>query len=984
MYLYDYNIRARRHVNHSVKSILCNIVSRHPSGVAIILAVAVAMAAGGCSTRTNTAASRNYQAFITRYNVYFNGDQHYKETLKEMESVYEDDYSGPYILHPAEAYNVPAAPQPTGSFTRSIEKAQKAIQLHSIKKRPRRTPGRRNDPEYRKWLKREEYNPFLHNAWMMMGRSQYMNGDFLGAAATFYYVSRHFSWLDATVTEARLWEARCYCALDWLYEAEVIISRISDSKLESKLLRELHAFVSADFYVRSHMYDRAIPHLSEAARMASKPQKTRLYFILGRVCAEAGRKKEAYQAYRKAGSGIGASYRARFNARIKQSEVYDGAAIASEVNALRRLTRYGSNRDYLDQIYYAIANLYLSRGDTVNAITNYELAAERSTRNGIDKAISQATLGGLYYDLGQYDKAQFCYSEAVPQLPDTYPGYAGMKRRSDLLDELAVYTQNVTLNDSLLRLAEMPESERLTVVNGIISRLVRKEQEEAENARREEYIAAREAAGEQMEISGSMAPQEFSLSTDRSWYFYNASARNAGRTDFQRRWGSRKLEDNWRRRNKVSFAFTEDDDSPYEQEDVSDDVSLSEGTSHSASGRGADDPHSPEYYLRQIPLLDVQKVTANDVIQDGLYNSGLILKDKMEDYPAAHKMWDRLLTRYPDNVYRLDVYNNLYLMYMRMGQEEIAEQFRLKIISDFPDSRYAEAMSDPAYISRVRGMVAEQESIYEQAYADYLSDRNLYVHRAYEKMAEDYPLSPLMPKFMFLHALAYVTEDRPAEFNEVLKTIIERYPDADIAPLAASWHKGMNEGRRLRSSGTNARGMLWEIRLSNDSVALALGESGKIEFRLDPGEPHYLVLLFSTDSLSPNQLLYDVARHNFSTYVVRDFDLEVMNFGRLGMLIVKGFVNQAELNHYRALLARDVAFSMPSEVRPVEIGKSNFEQLLKGAGSFDDYFRFIGEETVRDTHETVLPSDIYPSSSEMYPPDTVFSDMEPDDAEAEQ
>ena len=171
MYPYDYNIRARRHVNHSVKSILCNIVSRHPSGVAIILAVAVAMAAGGCSTRKNTAASRNYQAFITRYNVYFNGDQHYKETLKEMESVYEDDYSGPYILHPAEAYNVPAAPQPTGSFTRSIEKAQKAIQLHSIKKRPRRTPGRRNDPEYRKWLKREEYNPFLHNALIKMGMS---------------------------------------------------------------------------------------------------------------------------------------------------------------------------------------------------------------------------------------------------------------------------------------------------------------------------------------------------------------------------------------------------------------------------------------------------------------------------------------------------------------------------------------------------------------------------------------------------------------------------------------------------------------------------------------------------------------------------------------------------------------------------------------------------------------------------------------------
>ena len=136
--------------------------------------------------------SRFYQAFTTRYNVYYNGDEHYKETIKAMEKNYEDDYSSLVYLHPAEAYNNPKAPQPQGDFKRSIEKAQKAIQLHSIKKRPKKKSGKGKDPKYKEWMKREEYNPFLHNAWMMMGRSQYLNGDFLGAASTFYYTSKLF------------------------------------------------------------------------------------------------------------------------------------------------------------------------------------------------------------------------------------------------------------------------------------------------------------------------------------------------------------------------------------------------------------------------------------------------------------------------------------------------------------------------------------------------------------------------------------------------------------------------------------------------------------------------------------------------------------------------------------------------------------------------------------------------------------------------
>ena len=939
--------------------------------VAFLAAVALAAAVTSCSNKKNTAATRNYQAFITRYNVYFNGDQHFQETLKEMERAYEDDYTGRVLMHPAEAYGVEKAPQPSGSFNRSIEKAQKAIQLHSIKKRPKRKAGKGNDPEYKKWLKRDEYNPFLHNAWMMMGRSQYFNGDFLGAASTFYYVAKHFTWLPATVTEAKLWQARSYCALDWLFEAETILTRIKPDELTSGTLRELYNFTYADYYIRSHDNARAAPMLVEAAKAASGSQKSRLYFLLGQTYAALGEKAKAYEAYKKAG-GRGASYRTAFNARIKQSEVYEGADITPEVKALRRMARYGSNKEYLDQIYYAIGNLYLSRRDTANAIANYELAAEKSTRNGIDKAISQVTLGGLYYDQGRYDKAQPCYSEGVPQLPDTYPGYESIKRRSDVLDELAVYTQNVVLNDSLLRLAAMPEAEQLKVIEKIIDDLKKREKEEAENARREEYLAQQEAAGSNLQNGNANAPTQFTLNADKSWYFYNTATRNAGRTDFQKRWGSRKWEDDWRRRNKTSFSL-DDSDTADSGEEPSEEGTYMNGEEDPLEDEEAkearkreQDPHYPEYYLRQIPKTDVEKATAGEVIQEGLYNSGLILKDKLEDFGAASAEWRQLMSRYPENVYRLDIYYNEYLMAMRRGLPGQAEKWRQLILSEFADSKYGQAMADPNYLENLRVMERRQNEMYEQAYEDYLANRNTAVHKAYDDINREFPMSPLIPKFMFLNALAYVTENRPAEFGATIRELLERYPSTDLTPLASAWLKGINEGRDLHSTATNTRSMLWDIRLTNDSTALA-GDGTPLEFTLAPEDPHYLVLLFSTDALSPNQLLYEVARHNFSTYVVRDFDLELMNFGKLGLLIIKGFANQGELNHYRGLLARDGTFSMPSEVRPVEISKANFDLLLQGAGSFDDYFKFIGEETIRETHESVLPPDEYPSAEEMYP-----------------
>lgn len=917
----------------------------------VVALVCLITVLSSCSTKKNTAGSRNWQAFTTRYNVYYNGSEHYKEQLKSMESEYEDDYTRLVLMHPAEAKGNTKLPQPKGDFKRTIEKMQKAIQLHSIKKKPKKKGNSAKDKEFRK---RDEFNPFLHNAWLMMGKAQFLNGDFTGAASTFFYISKHFKWLPDVVTEALLWQARSYCALDWNYEAENILVHIKPKQLTNKELQSMYDQVQADYLVRSGRFEEALPYLCNATQSAKGAQKNRINFLLGQVYARQGNNALAYEAFREAGSGSSTLYRTKFNARIKQSEVYTGENIQKEVNSLKSMTRYERNNEFLDQIYYAIGNLYLSRKDSVEAEKNYRLAIEKSTRNGIDKALAQLALGGILFNDGDYVKAQPCYSEAVPLLPDNYPDYKMLKRRSDVLDELATYAGNVHLQDSLLTLSEMTLEEQTAVCQKIVDELIKKEKEAEEAAKREEHLANSAAQGSN--VKDKNAPTQYQLNTDKSWYFYNPTTVSAGKTEFQRVWGARKLEDDWRRRDKNTFSFDDFSDSEEVEEgqEIAQNDSISEADKEKLEKEN--DPHFVEYYLKQIPKTEEEKKVCNDIVQEGLYNMGVILKDKLEDYPASRTEFNELQSRFPDNIYRLDVYYNMYLMAVREGNDAEAEKYRQLILNDFADSNYGIAMKDPNYFENLRKMNQIQEEKYKEAYDAYLNNENEKVHALTAEMESDYPLSKILPKFVFIDALSYVTEKDNEKFKERLTTLLEKWPDTDMTPMASDILKGLKEGRNIQSGETNQRGMLWDIRLSSDTLARdANGQPAN--FDLDPNKPHMLVLAFPLDSVSENQLLYDVARHNFFSFTVKDFDIEQMNFGRIGMILIKGFANLGELEEYRTIMEQSDRLVLPQQVRPILISVANFELLLKEGRSFEEYFQYRDNQNVIKTEESVVGED---------------------------
>ena len=901
-----------------------------------------------CSNKTNTARSRFWQSFTTKYNVYFHGKTNYDEQVKAMMDAYEDDYSQHLYMHPAEARANPKAPQPSGSFERTIEKMEKAITLHSIKKKPKRKSGKGRDPKYQEWMSREEYNPHLHNAWYLLAKAQYMKGDFLDAAATFRYIARHFTWKKDLVQECQVREALCYCALGWTAEADNVLTHVHLDEITNKRIRALANAAFADYYIKNQEPEQAIPYLAKAVKGFKGNEKVRMNFLLGQLYEDVGDKHNAYLAYKQAGSSNGSTYRTKFNARIKQSAVYEGTSITSEVKALKRMTRYDRNKEYLDQIYYAIGNLYLSHGDTLSAIENYRLAAEKSTRNGVDKAISQLTLGGIYFDRRQYDFAQACYAEAIPLVNEDYPNYKLLKKRSDVLDELAVYSQNVNLQDSLLELAAMTPEEQKAVIAQIIEDLKKKEKEEAENAAREEYLAQQNAQGSQIQSRGN-DPASYRINTDNSWYFYNTATKNAGKTEFQRQWGNRKLEDNWRRRNKSTFSFN-DEEADSALLALADSVIVDENGDtiqvDIEALKRAEDPHYEEFYLKQIPKTEEEIQSAHEIIQEGLYNMGIILKDKMEDYSAAAYEFTQLLESYPDNTYRLDVFYNMYMMYMRNGQETDAQPYRDSILIEFADSKYGQAMQNPDYLENLKNMNRDQENMYEAAYANYLANNHSAVHEAYAEMMRKYPLSKIMPKFMFIDALSYLTEKNHDKFKETIKDMLQRYPQTDITPVASEIVKQLNQGRRLEG-GSNVRGMLWTTRLSNDTTPQAL-ERTFTPFAEDNDKPQVFILLYPVDSVNGNMLLYEVARHNFNAFKVKDYDIEQMNFGSLGLLVVKGLDNFKEATHYRTVFEQDKTINVPRQVHYVIISVDNFNLLLNEGRTFEDYFNYLEEKNDKE------------------------------------
>ena len=911
----------------------------------IILLLAVSLF-WSCSTKKNTKASRFYHAFTSRYNIYFNGKTSFDEALLSMQNGYKESYSDMILMYPISAQ--PKEKQNTGGpFDRAIEKSNKAIKLHSIKAKPPKKAGWRNDPKQRAWQEQEEYNPFLKKCWLLMGQAQFYNADFLQASATFSYIARHYAHDEEVVAEARLWQARCYSEMDWFYEAEDILGKLNTNGIPKKNLNQ-YAAVYADYLVKNKQFEEAVPYFKTAIKAEkNRRQRSRMKYLLGQIYTELEQNGLAYQMF---GQVIKANppYELEFAARIRQTEVFTGGNYQKVVKKLQRMAKSEKNKDLLDQVYYALGNLYLSREDTLNAIKNYELGVEKSTQNGLDKAICQIKLGDLYFQQRNYVKAQPNFSGALAGIQKEYKDYERVSKLSAVLDELVVHVEAVHLQDSLQTLAKMPEVERLAVIDKIIEQVKKEEEEAKKLAEKEAYLAEQEAKGTGIdrpgtETGGIVLP---TAGGGSGFYFYNPQTVAQGKTAFQRKWGRRTLEDHWRRRKKEMSTFNENTEEQTQQAVEGENVAQADQAAESLESGlepvAADDPKTREYYIQQLPMTPEDVEASNLIIEDGLYNMAMIYKDKLEDIPLAIEAFEELERRFPQTKYLLESYYQVYLMALRAGNETVATTYKNKLMTAFPESDYTVAISDPNYAYNIRMMDVVQDSIYQQTYSSYLAEDTTAVRRNYRYVSEKYPLADLMPKFMFLDALTYVQAGDAEGFKAALKALVEKYPSADVTELAGEMLKGVLRGRMLVQGGI--KGMTWNLRFGlGEDGTLSAADSARV-FTAEPNTPYRMLLMFPTGTIDRNQLLFAVAAYNFANFMVKEFDLSFEEAGPMSMLTIKGFYSVDEALHYYKMIygADGYGTSLDKNVAILPISDDNYETLMRGK-TLDEYILFFQE-----------------------------------------
>ena len=703
----------------------------------------------GCSVKRNNFFSRNYHQLTTRYNVYFNGDQALKSGIKHMENRHKEDYT--HLLPVFVSNDEQTRSICSSDMDYVIEKAAKAIDKHSITAKPRRRKNK-DSKNYQTFRKKKEFNNQLDKCYLLLGKAYFYKKKYTMANNTFRFIQRQYAEDEALMTEVSIWLFRSLTEMGRYEEAARIMDRLDGSTLKRKQ-REMVAAARTDFYVRQGMYEQAIPEAERLVRTCkSIKRKPRYNFLLSQLYVKENQDGAAKLALKKA-TRFNFNYEMVFNARIGMASAYQEGDAAVE-KKLKKMLRDSRNEEFQDRIYYALANIENKRGNEEGAAGLYWKSVHASVDNDNQQALSFVKLGDYYFKNKAYVQAQSCYDSCLLVMDSRYEDYEKLKSLLTDLTELVTNLRIIQTQDSLQRIAVLPEEERNRLIDDKITAIkeqenTRKEQERREQAERNFYrrndMLSRGDAFSQGNRGGD-------------WYFYNPVTIALGKNDFKRKWGRRKLEDNWRRRNKASIGLADETGEE-----------LAEMT---GGEREVKDVKSREYYLQDLPLTPEMLQASEKQIEEAYYKAGEIYLYRLNDPEKALECFDAYIQRFKNTANLPMVYYLASTTALKAGKAAEAERYKTELTALFPESDFARGLQDPNYFRQVEDVLKVVEKKYQEAYRYY---QKVYYHEAAQicdRILKAYPDNKLKANVLFLKAMCVVNTGSPQEAKNALEEVI--------------------------------------------------------------------------------------------------------------------------------------------------------------------------------------------------------------------
>jgi tetratricopeptide (TPR) repeat protein len=844
-----------------------------------------------CSTKKKTYVSRKYHNITAKYNGYFNGNESLKYGIKKLEESNTDDYLN--ILPVFEHSEIITSKTHHSYMDKSIQKGSVVIQKHSIN------------------IKNKEYCKWIDDSYFLVAKAYYFKGEYIEAKKTFNFIKNKYKKTEIAF-EAELWTAKCYISLEDYHSAESILDELQlKKKFPEKLEKDLH-LTFADLYIKQEIFSDALDELKSACSLIKRERKkARYYYIIAQIYQDAGNSKQSKKYYELV-LGANPEYDMVFNAKMNLARTLRNKKdLAQMKEKLLKMIRDEKNKDYLDQIYFTLGEMNIVEKDTTTAIENYTLSTKHSVENDIQKSLSFLQLGQIYYNKSEYPTSKVFYDSAYTFMPESHQFYESTKKTQKVLEELIYHLNTISLEDSLQKLASMSVNERKNIIQSVIAEVIKKEQEK---------IRDQQSRGSRGIIGRDGRNENFGNATSGGkWYFYNPATLSFGMSEFRKKWGKRKLEDNWRRTNKKSLSTIDGD-------------STSLNTTRENESENL---KSEKYYLDQIPLTKQKIKESNNKIITAYYESSIIYKDNLEELRKSEKMLEGLVKRFPDHKELTPL--SYYLIYNLQTENRSlkkAAKTKQSLITRFPESNYAKFLLDTNYINSVLSKNKQKEDDYKKIFSLYEKDSfNLSYEKSLKKLnqLQNTKESNYSPKYFLINILSeFKINNDTTNFISKLKKGEEEYKTSEI-----------------KDRFTEILFLLGNTNQINERNTTAIL---KTPYRYKENTSHYLLFIIPKENTDITYLKTLVSDFNSRSYSSDIFEINSMMLGlEKHILLIKTFENANKVSKYKNTIDSDKSIKKElekSEYITIIISQDNYPEFYKNKDT-EGYSKFFNNNYLK-------------------------------------